>query len=419
MMKTYLVGGAVRDKLLNYPFHERDWVITGASVKEMLALGYQQVGKDFPVFLHPKTKEEHALARIERKSGHGYSGFEVDARPEVTLEEDLSRRDLTINAIAEDTQGNIIDPFNGVSDIEHKILRHVSDAFVEDPVRVLRLARFAARYHHLGFTIADETLNLMKIIVSSGELEHLVAERVWKEMEKALGEKTPTVFYEVLREVGALKVLLPEIDVLFGIPNPEKWHPEIDTGIHTMMVLEQAVKLSDLPLVRFAALCHDLGKGITPKELWPKHRGHEKTGIKLINSLCQRLKIPREFRELACLGSEYHLHSHTVFDLKPKTLLNMMEAFDIYRREERLKYFIDISEADARGRTGFEDRDYPQRDYLEKAMQTVLSITNKTLDDPSLSGKAIGDALRKARLQALAKLKAALKVNAALDADQH
>ncbi|MFT5519650.1 MAG: tRNA nucleotidyltransferase (CCA-adding enzyme) [Enterobacterales bacterium] len=405
LMKTYLVGGAVRDKLLNYPFVEKDWVITGATVKEMLELGYQQVGKDFPVFLHPKTKDEHALARIERKSGHGYSGFEVDARPEVTLEEDLSRRDLTINAIAEDTEGNIIDPFNGVGDIEHKILRHVSNAFVEDPVRVLRLARFAARYHHLGFTIADETLNLMRTIVNDGELEHLVAERVWREMERALGEKNPEVFYEVLREVGALKVLLPEIDVLFGIPGPKKWHPEIDTGIHTMMVLVQAVKLSDLPLVRFAALCHDLGKGITPKELWPKHRGHEKAGIKIINSLCERLKIPREFRELACLGSEYHLHSHTALELKPKTLLNMMEAFDIYRRAERFEYFIDISEADSRGRTGYEDRDYPQREYLEEAMQTVLSISNKTLDDPSLSGRAIGDALRKARLQALVDLK--------------
>jgi tRNA nucleotidyltransferase (CCA-adding enzyme) len=405
-MKTYLVGGAVRDKLLKYPFNERDWVITGASVKDMLELGYQQVGKDFPVFLHPKTKEEHALARIERKSGHGYAGFEVDARPEVTLEEDLSRRDLTINAIAEDTEGNIIDPFNGVSDIKHKILRHVSNAFVEDPVRVLRLARFAARYHHLGFTIADDTSNLMTTITRDGELEHLVAERVWKEMERALGEKNPEVFFKVLRDVGALKVLLPEIDILFGIPNPEQWHPEIDTGLHTMMVLEQAVKLSKLPLVRFSALCHDLGKGVTPKEHWPKHRGHEKTGIKVINTLCERLKIPKEFRELACLGSEYHLHAHKVLELKPNTLLNMMEAFDVYRRPERFTYFLDISEADARGRTGFEDKDYPQRNYLEKAVQVVLSISNKSLDDPSLSGKAIGDALRKARLQALAKLKA-------------
>ena len=405
-MKKYLVGGAVRDKLLGYPFHERDWVVTGATEKQMLDLGYQQVGKDFPVFLHPETKEEYALARLERKSGHGYGGFEIDARPEVTLEQDLSRRDLTINAIAEDKAGEIVDPFNGVSDIENKLLRHVSNAFVEDPVRVLRVARFAARYHHLGFKVADETLELMKQLVSNGELEHLVAERVWNEMQRALTEKDPSVFFEVLREVGALKVLLPEIDILFGVPNPEQWHPEIDTGIHTLMVLTQAAKLSHLALVRFAALCHDLGKGITPKEFWPKHHGHEKAGIKIINRLCERLKIPREFRELACLGSEYHLHSHKVFELKPKTLLKMMEAFDIYRRRERFEHFLDISEADSRGRTGFEHKLYPQREYLEKAMEVILTITNKTLDDPSITGKAISEALRKARLVALKQLNA-------------
>lgn len=405
-MKKYLVGGAVRDKLLKYPFSERDWVVTGATVEEMLALGYQQVGKDFPVFLHPKTKEEYALARTERKSGHGYHGFQVYAEPSVTLEQDLSRRDLTINAIAEDEDGGIIDPFHGVDDIENRILRHVSDAFVEDPLRILRVARFAARYHHLGFQVADETLALMQQIVSEGEVEHLVAERVWQEMVKALSEKHPTVFFDVLRKVGALKVLLPEIDILFGIPNPEKWHPEIDTGIHSMMVLEQAAKLSPLPLVRFAALCHDLGKGTTPAKYWPKHRGHEEAGVKVINKLCNRLKIPKEFRELACLGSRYHLHSHKARELRPQTLLKLMEAFDIYRRPERFGYFMDISEADSRGRTGYEDMHYPQREFLGKALSAVTSITVQSLDDPELSGKAIGEALRSARLDALTKLKA-------------
>jgi len=386
-MQKYLVGGAVRDRLLNYPFFEKDWVITGATVKEMLDAGYQQVGKDFPVFLHPKTKDEHALARTERKSGHGYHGFDIEANPEVTLEQDLSRRDLTINAIAEDAQGHIIDPFNGVTDIKNRVLRHVSIAFVEDPLRILRVARFAARYHHLGFTIAEETLLLMRQIVADGEANHLVAERVWQEMVRALSEKNPAVFFEVLQQVGALKVLLPEIDVLFGIPNPANWHPEIDTGIHSMMVLEQAAKLSPLPLVRFAALCHDLGKGVTEEKYWPKHRGHEEAGVKVINKLCQRLKIPREFRELACLGSRYHLHSHKAFELKAQTLLKMMEAFDIFRRPERFGYFLDISEADSRGRTGFEDLTYIQREYLESAMAVVLKVTVKSLDDPSLNGK--------------------------------
>ena len=404
-MKTYLVGGAVRDKLLGYPYHEKDWVVTGATVKEMLDLGYQQVGKDFPVFLHPKTKEEHALARLERKSGHGYSGFEVDSAPSVTLEQDLSRRDLTINAIAEDESGKFIDPFNGASDVSNKILRHVSDAFIEDPVRVLRIARFSARYHHLGFTIAPETLELMRQIVTDGELDHLVAERVWKEMERALAEQSPAVFFEVLRSVGALKVLMPEIDVLYGIPNPAKWHPEIDTGIHTMMVLTQSAKLSELPLVRFAALCHDLGKGVTPEEYWPKHHGHEGSGIKVINKLCERMKVPREYRELACLGSEFHLHAHKVQELKSKTLLNMLERFDIYRRPDRFEYYLDVCEADARGRTGYEDKPYPQREFLQKAVERVLAITHKSLNDPSIEGRAIADALRKARIHALAKLK--------------
>ncbi len=414
-MKIYLVGGAVRDKLLDYPFSEKDWVVTGASDKEMLELGYQQVGKDFPVFLHPTSKEEYALARTERKSGHGYHGFEVHSDPSVTLEDDLSRRDLTINAIAKDENDKLIDPYGGVGDIKNKILRHVSEAFVEDPVRILRIARFAARYHHLGFTIADETLNLMRKIVDAGEIEHLVAERVWQEIEKALSERNPEVFFERLREVGALKILLPEIDILYGIPNPANWHPEIDTGIHTMMVLQQACRLTPLPLVRFAAICHDLGKGTTPEKYWPKHRGHEEAGVKVINQLCERLKVPKDFRELACLGSRFHLHAHKAYELRPETLLKVLEAFDVYRRPERFDYYLDICEADSRGRTGFEDLIYMQRSYLEEAKTVVIAITAKDVNahtyndnndkENSFQGKALGDEIRRLRLQALTRLK--------------
>lgn len=413
-MKKYLVGGAVRDELLNYPTSDKDWVITGATVKEMLDLGYLQVGKDFPVFLHPKSKEEYALARIERKLGHGYHGFELHATPKVTLEEDLSRRDLTINAIAKDEANNLIDPYNGVSDINNKVLRHVSDAFVEDPVRILRVARFAARYHHLGFNIADETLNLMKKIVTDGEIQHLVAERVWQEMMGALGEKNPEVFIEVLREVGALKVLLPEIDVLFGIPNPANWHPEIDSGIHTLMVLQQSSILSELPLVRFAALCHDLGKGVTPEALWPKHHGHEEKGVKIIKKLCERLKVPKEFTEIAALGSRYHLHGHKALELKPVTLLKMFDAFDLFRRPERFEYYLDICEADFRGRTGFEKFDYPQRAFLQGLAIAVSKISGKDIEDKSLSGKAFGEALRELKLNTIVDTKRSI-----LNADHH
>ena len=412
-MKKYLVGGAVRDELLNYPSSDKDWVITGATVKEMLDLGYLQVGKDFPVFLHPKSREEYALARIERKLGHGYHGFELHATPNVTLEEDLSRRDLTINAIAKDEAGKIIDPHNGVADLNNKILRHVSNAFVEDPVRILRVARFAARYHHLGFKIADETIALMKEIVSDGEMQHLVAERVWQEMVRALGEKNPDVFISVLREVSALKILLPEIDILFGIPNPENWHPEIDSGIHTLMVLQQASILSPLPLVRFAALCHDLGKGVTPEKLWPKHHGHEEKGVKIIKKLCERLKVPKEFSEIAALGSRYHLHAHKALELKPTTLLKMFDAFDLFRRPERFEYYLDICEADFKGRAGFEMFEYSQRSFLQKLAIAVSKVSAKDIDDKTLSGKAFGDALRQLKVNAIADAKDKL-LNASL-----
>jgi len=342
-IKTYLVGGAVRDEMLGYPFSEKDWVVTGTTVENMLEQGYRKVGKDFPVFLHPKTNEEYALARTERKSGHGYHGFEIHAEPSVTLEEDLARRDLTINAMAQDENGNLIDPFNGAGDLEDKILRHVSPAFSEDPVRVLRVARFAARYHHLGFTIADETISLIRSMVEGGEIAHLVAERVWQEMYKALAEKHPQAFFHVLRETGALKVILPEVDVLYGIPNPPQWHPEIDTGIHTMMVLEQATKLSALPLVRFAALCHDLGKGVTPEKFWPKHRGHEETGVRIIKAVCRRMRIPKEFEHLACLGSRYHLHAHKAFELRPETIFKLLEALRKSEQERNADRVPDLA----------------------------------------------------------------------------
>lgn len=320
-MQTYLVGGAVRDQLLDYPVKEKDWVVVGATVDEMLAAGYQQVGSDFPVFLHPKTKDEHALARTERKTAPGYRGFEVHASPDVTLEEDLRRRDLTINAMAKDADGQLIDPYHGQADLEQKLLRHVSPAFAEDPVRILRVARFAARYAHLGFSVAEETTELMSQMVQHGDVDALVAERVWQEFYKALGERNPEVFIEVLRSCGALKIILPEIDALFGVPQPIEHHPEIDTGIHTMMVLQQACLLSDDEDTRFAALCHDLGKALTPEENWPSHYGHEANGIKPIQQLCKRLRIPNAFRELASITAKYHLHVHRAFEIKTGTLL--------------------------------------------------------------------------------------------------
>ncbi|MCP4272670.1 MAG: multifunctional CCA addition/repair protein [Gammaproteobacteria bacterium] len=403
--KYYLVGGAVRDGLLDYPYSEKDWVVTGVCEKEMLNDGFKKVGKDFPVFLHPETKEEYALARTERKSGHGYHGFEVNAEPSVTLEDDLSRRDLTINAMALDENDQLIDPFNGSTDLKNKKLRHISPAFAEDPVRVLRVARFAARYHHLGFSIADETITLMQQMVTEGEVEHLVAERVWQEMHKALTEKNPQVFISVLREIGALKVIMPEIDVLFGIPNPIQWHPEIDTGIHSLMVLKQAAKLTELPLVRFAALCHDLGKGVTPEKFWPKHRGHEEAGVNVIKRLCARLKPPKEFTNLACLGSRYHLHAHKAFELKPSTLLKLFQAFDLFRRPELFSYYLDICEADYRGRGGFDKYHYPQRKYLTELALKVAYVKLEAIIERELTGKEIGNALNKKRIQLITDVK--------------
>ncbi len=409
VMKTYLVGGAVRDELLGYPYHEKDWVVVGATVNEMTAAGYQQVGKDFPVFLHPKTKEEHALARTERKTAAGYKGFEVHASPDVTLEDDLIRRDLTINAIAKDENGAITDPHNGVKDINDKVLRHVSAAFSEDPVRILRVARFLARYAHLGFTVAEDTMSLMKNMVSAGEVDALVPERVWQEMQKALTEKTPTAFVATLRECGALQRILPELDCLFGVPQPEEHHPEIDTGIHTLMVLEQACLLSDDADVRFAALMHDLGKGTTPKKEWPRHIGHEARGADIVKQVCQRLRIPNEFRDLAERTARFHLHYHRAMELKPATVVKTLEQLDAYRKPERFEKFLLASEADARGRPGFEDKNYPQGDFFRQALTYSKDINIQELRAQGYENLKLANKIRDARIDAIAELKGRFK----------
>lgn len=400
-MQTYLVGGAVRDQLLNYPVKEKDWVVVGATVEEMLEQGFQQVGSDFPVFLHPTTRDEHALARTERNTAPGYKGFEVYASPEVTLEEDLFRRDLTINAMAQDTNGNIIDPYNGRADLEKKLLRHVSPAFSEDPVRILRVARFAARYAHLGFKVAAETNTLMQHMVDNGETDALVAERVWQEFHKALGERNPEVFIEVLKDCGALKVIFPEIDALFGVPQPIEHHPEIDTGIHTLMVLQQACRLTTDRATRFAALCHDFGKALTAKENWPSHYGHEAKGIKPIQRMCKRLRIPNEYKELAVITAEFHLHVHRAFEIKYSTLLRTIEKLDGVRKPERYEKFLIACFADSRGRTGYENNDYPQADHFRRALKIISEIDIQPFRDAGLEGKDMANAIHTARESAL------------------
>lgn len=402
-MKIYLVGGALRDNILNYPVCEKDWVAVGASPDDMLGQGYQQVGKDFPVFLHPQTKEEYALARTERKSGHGYTGFEVHCDPGVTLEEDLLRRDLTINAMAQDSDGNIIDPYGGQRDLEDRVLRHVSEAFVEDPLRVLRTARFAARYHHLGFTVAPETTALMSEIVRQGELAHLPAERIWVELDKALGERHPEVFIEVLRSCGGLQALLPEVEALFGVPQTAKHHPEIDSGIHTLMVVQQAVRLSEQKDVRFAALLHDLGKGVTPESEWPRHIAHEKRGLKLVKRVCQRLKAPNQYRDLALKVCEFHLLCHTARELRGQTVLKLLQNTDALRRPDRFEAFLLACEADARGRLGSEEKDYPQADYLREARVICLGVTAEMFI--GVEGKALGEAIAGERVRRLDELR--------------
>ncbi|MFQ5609347.1 MAG: multifunctional CCA addition/repair protein [Woeseiaceae bacterium] len=399
-MQVYLVGGAVRDEQLGIPVRERDWCVVGATPEEMIAEGYKPVGKDFPVFLHPQTSEEYALARTERKTGAGYHGFAFNTSPDVTIEDDLSRRDLTINAIAMDAAGNVVDPHGGLRDIEDRILRHVSDAFVEDPVRVLRTCRFAARFHHLGFRIADETMQFMQRIVADREVDALVPDRVWKEMDLALTNRDSRIFFEQLRACGALKVVLPEVDALFGIPQPEKWHPEIDAGLHTMMVLEQAEKLSDDGDVRFAALVHDLGKATTRKSDLPSHPGHEIRSVKLIGKLAERLPVPRAYRDLGLLLAEFHTHCHRAEDLRDKTFVKVLDGCDAFRRPERFEKFLLACEADARGRTGLENRRYPQADRFRTAFAAAKSVDTASIAEMK-EGSKIRDAIRKARIAAV------------------
>jgi len=400
-MKTYKVGGAVRDKLLGLPVKDCDWVVVGATPEAMRAEGYQQVGRDFPVFLHPVSKEEYALARTERKTGVGYTGFTVHAAPDVTLEQDLERRDLTINAIAQAEDGSLIDPFQGQRDIAQKILRHVSPAFVEDPLRVLRVARFAARFHHLGFRVAEETQALMREIVAAGELDALVPERVWREFALALDTSSPQIFIATLKHCHALAVILPEVDKLYGVPQPPKYHPEIDTGLHTLMALEQAALLCAHPEVRFAALMHDVGKGAIAKARWPYLRGHEALGVDLIESACKRLKAPNEFRDLARLTSLYHTHCHRAAHLEPAEMLEALEALDAFRKPERFEQFLLACEADARGRLGLEKNPYPQAGVMQEAYAVCNGIDIQAILADGFRDAAIGDELHQRRLSAL------------------
>lgn len=400
-MKIYKVGGAVRDRLLGLPITDIDRVVVGATADEMLAKGFRPVGADFPVFLHPESGEEYALARTERKSGRGYGGFTFHASPEVTLEEDLIRRDLTINAMAEDDQQNLTDPYHGQRDLEDRILRHVSPAFAEDPLRVLRVARFAARYAGLGFTVAPETLDLMRQLSESGELEALTAERSWKEMSRALMEDQPQVFIQVLRDCGALNVLMPEVDALFGVPQPEIHHPEIDSGIHTLSVLEQSALHKQPLTVRWACLLHDLGKGLTPEEQWPRHIAHEHKGLKLIKAVSERFKAPKDCQELALLVGQYHTHGHRALELKASTLLELLQSFDVYRRPQRFEEFIAACEMDARGRKGLEQRSYPQAGYLRGAAKAAREVAVQPLLEKGFKGPELGEALKRERLKAL------------------
>ena len=395
----YEVGGAVRDELLGIPVQDRDYVVVGATPEKMAALGFRPVGKDFPVFLHPQTREEYALARTERKSGHGYKGFTFHAGADVTLEEDLRRRDLTINAMARDQAGGVIDPYGGQKDLRSGILRHVSEAFAEDPVRILRVARFAARF--ATFTVAPETLALMRQMVIAGEVDFLVPERVWQELSRGLMEIRPSRMLEVLRECGALKKILPEVDRLFGVPQRPEYHPEVDTGIHVMLVVDWAARQACSLPVRFAALMHDLGKGTTPAAEWPAHSGHEARSVDLLKPLCERLRVPAECRDLALLAARYHGNVHRALELRPETILKMLESTDAFRRPERFSEFLLACEADFRGRPGYENRPFPPRAYLQGALAAAQAVDAGLIASSALPGK-IGETIRLARLAALA-----------------
>ncbi len=402
-MKAYLVGGAVRDELLNVPASDRDWVVVGASPDLMIARGYRPVGKDFPVFLHPDTNEEYALARTERKTAAGYHGFTFNTATDVTLEEDLQRRDLTINAIAQDANGDIIDPWNGVTDLQNRLLRHISPAFAEDPLRVLRVARFAARLAPFGFTIASETIELMRELSRSGELQTLAAERIWQEMHAALGVEQPEPFFAALRDCDALAEVLPELDRLYGVPQTAQHYPDIDTAVHTLLALRQICQLSGDTAARFATVCHDLGKGTTPADLLPSHPEYESRSVKLIQALCARLRTPAEHRELAVLVAKFHPHCHRALQLNPDALLRLLDDTDAMRRPERFERFVLCCTADARGRLGAELAPYPQADYLRGALTALQTIDAGEIAGrvKSQGGQAIAAAIRGAKLAAL------------------
>lgn len=398
----YLVGGALRDELLDLPVADRDWVVVGSSPEAMAENGFKPVGRDFPVFLHPNTREEHALARTERKSGRGYHGFSFHSGEDVTLEDDLARRDLTMNAIARADDGQIIDPYHGRADIERRVLRHVSDAFVEDPVRLLRLARYYARLAPLGFTVADQTMALVRQMVAAGEVDYLVPERVWAEAERALMHDEPHLFFYLLREAGASQVLFPELDALFGVPQPLRHHPEIDSAIHTLMVLAQAAAANAPLPARYAALCHDYGKALTPAHILPGHRGHEERGVEPTDACSARLGVPRALRETAHLVTRWHTHLHRIDELRPASVLALFEGIDAFRRPERLEHLISVCRADVRGRLGFEQRAYPQVETARRLFAAANAVDASQLAAQGLRGPAIGEALRARRIEAIA-----------------
>lgn len=404
-MKVYLVGGAVRDRLLGQPVRDRDYLVVGATPEQLRERGFRQVGREFPVFLHPQSRDEYALARTERRSADPRAPFPiVHAAPHVTLREDLQRRDLTINTLAEDGEGQVIDYFGGQRDLELRLLRHVSPAFAEDPLRILRVARFMAAYGGLGFRVAEETQALMRDMVLKGALERLVPERVWQELVKALGERHPPLFFETLRACGALVHVLPELERLWGVPQPTRWHPEIDTGLHTMLVVQMARQLSDDPAVAFAALTHDLGKGETPREIWPSHHGHEARSEALVEQVCRRLRPPTRYCELARLGARYHGNVHRAAELRPKTVLRILQAADAFRRPQRLEKMLLVCEADYRGRSGFDSRPYPQGSQFRAWMQAAATVDSAAVAADCARPQLIGQAVARARLHAIKKL---------------
>lgn len=409
-MQTFLVGGAVRDRLLSIPVVEKDWVVIGETSESMVAQGFRPIGKDFPVFLHPSSHEEYALARSERKTAPGYKGFAVAATPDITLEQDLIRRDLTINAIAEDENGNLVDPYGGEHDLQNRLLRHISPAFSEDPVRVLRVARFAARFSHLGFAIAPETMELMRQMVTNGETCHLVAERVWAELQKSLTEKTPAAFFYTLRQCGALAVIFPEIDQLYGVPQPPKYHPEIDTGVHSLLCLEQAAKLTTSRKVRLAALLHDLGKAATDPTKWPSHHGHEQLGLPILDNFAARLRLPKKIKAFCAGVMRYHTNCHRIFEMRPATIVDMFTALGVFSDDNCIEDFALACEADARGRTGLEQDPYPQASHLLNMATACQNCDSAQIVSSGLQGSEIGAAIRRLRIATVADFVRSAKI---------